>query len=208
MSTLAVICKAPVPGRVKTRLTPPWTPEQAAGLAEAALRDTFAAVRAARCDRRVAVLDGAPGPWLETGIEVVAQAAGTLDLRLAAAVRALGGPLVIIGMDTPQVTPALLERALELTLRHGSALGPAADGGFWAVGLRRPAPEALAGVPMSRPDTGALQLARLAALGHRPARLPELVDVDDADSARAVAHAVPRSTFAAALARLGTAVPA
>ena len=68
---LAVICKSPVPGRVKTRLTPPCTPAEAAALAEAALRDTFAAVRATHAVRRIAVLDGAPGPWLGPGIEVV-----------------------------------------------------------------------------------------------------------------------------------------
>ena len=73
MSTLAVICKAPVSGRVKTRMCPPCTPQQAAALAEAALWDTFDAVRATPCTRRVAVLDGEPGPWLGAGIDVIAQ---------------------------------------------------------------------------------------------------------------------------------------
>ena len=66
--TLAVIAKAPVAGRVKTRLCPPCTPEEAAALAEAALRDTLAAMAAAApraaWRRRVVVLDGAPGAWL------------------------------------------------------------------------------------------------------------------------------------------------
>ena len=63
--TLLVIAKSPAPGRVKTRLTPPCTPEQAAQLAGAALSDTLAAAsRTRRAARRVLVLDGAPGAWL------------------------------------------------------------------------------------------------------------------------------------------------
>jgi glycosyltransferase A (GT-A) superfamily protein (DUF2064 family) len=63
--TLLVIAKSPAPGRVKTRLTPPCTPEQAARLAGAALSDTLAAAaRTRRAARRVLVLDGASGPWL------------------------------------------------------------------------------------------------------------------------------------------------
>lgn len=64
MSTLLVIAKEPRPGRVKTRLTPPFSPRQAAALAEAALVDTLLAVAAAPVRRRVLVLDGTPGPWL------------------------------------------------------------------------------------------------------------------------------------------------
>src|SRR5437762_2879352 len=67
---LAVIAKAPQPGRVKTRLCPPCTPLQAAALARAALADTLAAVRATPAPRRVLVLDGV---WAAGGLEVVAQ---------------------------------------------------------------------------------------------------------------------------------------
>lgn len=209
MSTLAVICKAPVPGRVKTRLSPPWTPEQAAALAAAALADTFDAVRATACTRRVAVLDGEPGPWLGRGIDVVPQGSGGLADRLAAAFAELGAPTVIIGMDTPQVTPALLEAALAATRSHGSALGPAADGGYWAIGLGRVDPLAVVGVPMSARDTGIRQHERLVERGLAPAALAPLTDVDDEASARAVAAAAPDSRFAAALAALdATLVPA
>ncbi len=69
-----MIAKEPVPGRVKTRLTPPFTPQEAARLAEAALADTLAAAAAAPVARRVLVLDGSPGPWVPPGFEVVPQA--------------------------------------------------------------------------------------------------------------------------------------
>src|SRR5690242_13674278 len=81
--TLLVIAKEPLPGRVKTRLTPPYSPREAAELAAAALGDTLEAVRATPARRRVLVLDGRPGPWLPAGFEVVPQVPGGLDVRLA-----------------------------------------------------------------------------------------------------------------------------
>src|SRR2546427_100221 len=102
---LLLIAKAPVPGRVKTRLCPPATPVQAAAL------QAFDAV-----------------------------------------------------------------------------LGPAADGGWWALGLREPSHAgALVGVPMSTEDTGARTLEALRGRGLRIGLLPELRDVDTADDAHAVA---------------------
>ncbi|MFJ9602357.1 TIGR04282 family arsenosugar biosynthesis glycosyltransferase [Streptomyces althioticus] len=195
--TLLVIAKEPRPGRVKTRLTPPFTPEEAAALAEAALADTLDAVARTPARRRVLVLDGAPGPWLPAGVEVVPQCAGGLDERLAGAFAGCDGPALLIGMDTPQVTPELL------TVDFADCdawFGPAADGGFWALGLADPDPGLLRGVPMSTPHTGAAQRRRLDGLRVRD--LPPLRDVDTAQDAAAVADAAPDGRFAARLARL------
>ena len=126
---LLVIAKEPVPGRAKTRLTPPCTPVQAAGLARAALEDTLAAVLAARASRRVLVLDGQPGPWLPAGFELIAQRGEDLAERLAAAFADTGAPAFLVGMDTPQLTPALLELGLAAVARGEAAFGPALDGG-------------------------------------------------------------------------------
>jgi len=196
---LAVIAKAPVPGRVKTRLCPPYTRAEAAALAEAALRDTLAAVRAVRGVRRVVVLDGAPGRWLGPGIAVIPQRGGDLGERLAAAFADLGGPALVVGMDTPQLEPGHLRRALAALARHDAVLGPALDGGYWGIGLVAPEPAVFAGVPMSRPDTCARQRARLRELGLSWEEREPLRDVDDAASARAVAAAIPGSAFARAL---------
>ncbi|PWK66614.1 hypothetical protein BCL76_110100 [Streptomyces sp. CG 926] len=195
MSTLLVIAKAPVAGRVKTRLTPHFTPEQAAELARAALQDTLAAVLATPARRRVLVLDGAPGPWLPHGIEVVPQCAGGLDARLAAAFARAEGPTLLIGMDTPQVTPDLLARGLDFG-ETDAWFGPADDGGFWALGLAEPDPALLLGVPMSLPTTGEAQRARLIASGRTVRDLPELCDVDTPADAARVAADVPASRFA------------
>ncbi|MET9232941.1 DUF2064 domain-containing protein [Streptomyces cellulosae] len=194
---LLVIAKEPRPGRVKTRLTPPFTPEEAAALAEASLADTLDAVARTPARRRVLVLDGEPGPWLPAGVEVVPQCAGGLDERLAAAFAGCDGPALLIGMDTPQVTPELL--TVDFT-DCDAWFGPAADGGFWALGLADPDPELLRGVPMSTPYTGAAQRRRLDGLRVRD--LPLLRDVDTAEDAVAVADAAPDGRFAARLARL------
>ncbi|WP_039933880.1 TIGR04282 family arsenosugar biosynthesis glycosyltransferase [Streptomyces viridochromogenes] len=198
MTTLLVIAKEPRPGRVKTRLTPPFTPGEAAALAEASLADTLDVVAATPATRRILVLDGEPGPWLPAGFEVLRQCAGGLDERLADAFARCDGPALLIGMDTPQVTPELLAT----DLADGDAcFGPAEDGGFWALGLAVPDPALLRGVPMSTPVTGAVQRERLVAAGLRVRELPRLRDVDTAADAHAVAALAPHGRFAARLAR-------
>jgi rSAM/selenodomain-associated transferase 1 len=201
MSTaLLVIAKEPVAGRVKTRLSPPCTPEQAARLARAALEDTLAAGdRAAGDSRRVLVLDGRPGPWLPPGWEVIPQRGGELADRLAAAFADVGGPAFLVGMDTPQLTPGALADGLAALDRVDAAFGPAVDGGYWAIGLREPDPAVFARVPMSRVYTGAIQRARLAALGLHTVDLSPMRDVDDIAAARAVAAEAPLGRFAAVL---------
>jgi rSAM/selenodomain-associated transferase 1 len=208
--TLAVIAKAPVAGRVKTRLCPPCTPGEAAALAEAALRDTLAAMagapeRAGRRVRRAIVLDGAPGAWLSDE-QVVAQRGGGLDERLAAAFADLGGgPALIVGMDTPQLTAAALADALAALDDHDAVLGPATDGGYWGIGLRRADARALVGVPMSVGHTLTAQRARLAALGLTVADAATLVDVDTIEDAAHVAAQAPGTAFARAFAGLAIA---
>nr|WP_232247871.1 DUF2064 domain-containing protein [Kitasatospora azatica] len=203
--TLLVIAKAPVPGRVKTRLTPPFTPEQAAALARAALTDTLRTLGTVPAGRRILVLDGAAqDSWLPPGWTVLPQVAGGLDARLAAAFghAPADAPALLVGMDTPQLSAAALAEPLSAAARAGADawFGPAADGGFWALGLARPsaalAEQLLLGVPMSTPQTGALLLARLAAAGLRVTRLPELRDVDTAEDAAEVARLAPDSAFA------------
>jgi glycosyltransferase A (GT-A) superfamily protein (DUF2064 family) len=198
--SLLVIAKAPVPGRVKTRLSPPCTPTQAAALARAALEDTLAAALATRgAGRRVLVLDGEPADWLPDGFELIGQRGEGLAARLAAAFEDAGGPAFLIGMDTPQVTAVLLDAGLTAVAGGGAAFGAALDGGYWGIGLPEPDAAAFDGVPMSAGNTGAVQGARLAALGLHPLVLPPLRDVDTIADARAVACAAPGTRFAAVL---------
>jgi rSAM/selenodomain-associated transferase 1 len=199
---IVVIAKAPVPGRSKTRLTPPCTPADAALLAGAALHDTLRTVVATPAARRVCVLDGEPGSWLPAGIEVLRQRGEGLDERLACAFDDVDAPALLIGMDTPQVTPELLTAAARRLSDEDvdAVLGEAPDGGYWALGLRRADPVLLRGVPMSTPATCAHQRARLGAHGMRVGELPVVRDVDDIADARAVARLAPGGRFARTLA--------
>jgi rSAM/selenodomain-associated transferase 1 len=197
---LIVLAKAPVPGRVKTRLCPPCTPVHAAVLARAALLDTLSAAAATGPRRLVLAFDGAPAPWVPRNFAVVPQRGHGLDRRLAAAFEDVGGPALLVGMDTPQLTPALLQHAMT-TLSRGcdAVLGPALDGGYWAIGLRRPDPRVFDGVPMSTASTAHLQLTRLHDLGLDVHPLPPRRDVDTYADAIAVASEAPASRFARAL---------
>lgn len=205
-TTVVVLAKAPVAGRVKTRLCPPCTPDEAAVLAAAALGDTLHAVGAARVDRRVLALDGAPAREVPAAFRVVAQCGGGLDRRLAHALGGHPGPTVLVGMDTPQLRPGHLEGAVAALTRPGvdAVLGPALDGGYWAIGLRDPAraADALLGIPMSTARTARAQRRRLDRMGLVTAELGVLRDVDRFDDALAVAAEAGGGRFARAVARL------
>lgn len=188
--TVIVIAKEPVPGRVKTRLQAEFTPGEAAALARASLADTLAAVRKTPVRRSVLALDGTPGPWLPNGFTVISQRGDGLDERLAAAFEDAyrNEPMVLVGMDTPQVTPELLSAGWT---GYDAVLGLTEDGGYWCLGLREPDRRATVGVPMSTDHTGAAQLARLELLGYRVKLLPTLRDMDTPRDAAAIAAAFP-----------------
>jgi hypothetical protein len=203
---IVVLADEPIPGRVSSGLTPPFSPREAAALAGAALADTLAAVRRTRVVRRVVCLAGEPGPWLPDGFEVLIQRGRGLDERIAAAMwdtyAGLPLPMVLMGTGTPQVTAGLLEAATEPLARTmaDAAFGPATSGGFWLLGLRRPNPDLTVGVPMGEPITGRAQLVRLIQAGLRIHMTPELADVDTLAGAAQVARLAPGSRFATTLA--------
>jgi rSAM/selenodomain-associated transferase 1 len=198
-----VIAKQPVPGRVKTRLTPPCSPVQAAELAAASLRDTLAAVAGTPAARRVLVFEGDPTDWCPPGFDTIAQRGDGLGERLQAAFDEVPGPALLVGMDTPQLTSGHLSAALEQLNRPGvdTVIAPTDDGGYWCVGFSHPVPDAFVGVPMSSEQTYAHQLARFDELGLSVALAPRLRDVDTIADARIVAEETPDSHFAVALAQ-------
>jgi glycosyltransferase A (GT-A) superfamily protein (DUF2064 family) len=208
---LLVVAKAPVPGLAKTRLAASIGHEAAADLAAAALLDTLAAVRDADVAARIVALTGDLGSArraeeleeLLAGCVVIAQHGDALGERLAAAHRDAAdlapGPVLQIGMDTPQVTGSLLTAAAGELARAGvdAVYGPATDGGWWALGLAEPYRATfLAGVVMSRADTGARTLAGLRTIGPRVSELVTLTDVDTIDDVATVASELrPDSHF-------------
>lgn len=206
---LLVVAKEPVPGLVKTRLCPPCSGEEAAAVAEAALVDTLTAALASRADRVVLSLAGQPGPWCPEGVEVVDQGSGSFADRLATTWKAARGPALQVGMDTPQVTSADLDHALDALLDSATdaVLGLADDGGWWAIGFRSPRPDAFDGIPTSQADTGRRQRERLDEMGLRTTMLPSQRDVDTWEDAMAVAREHPSTRFGQLVAALAGATP-
>ncbi|MFC0032645.1 DUF2064 domain-containing protein [Micromonospora chaiyaphumensis] len=223
MTVLLVVAKAPVPGAVKTRLCPPAEPAQAARVAAAALRDTLDAVTAtpgvvpvlALAGRLADAEDGADLAAAVAGWPVLPQRGDDLADRLAHAHADVadaypGRPVFQIGMDTPQLTAALLAAAVRRLGATGTdaVLGPAADGGWWALGLRDPRhATALRGLPMSTADTGRRTRVALAGRGLRIGTLPVLRDVDEWADALAVSDLVPTGRFAGEVAAVRRARP-
>jgi uncharacterized protein len=201
MTKILVIAKAPVPGRVKTRLCPPCAPSDAAAIARAALVDTLHTVAGVEGAEPIVVLDGVAGDWLPEGMPFVAQRGPGLAERIEAAFAEADGPALLIGMDTPQVTADVLQLGLDALASPGidAVLGEATDGGWWIAGLRTALDRTFAGVPMSTAFTARAQRARFRELGLRTAELPRLQDVDSFADAIAVAREVPGSSFAAAV---------
>jgi glycosyltransferase A (GT-A) superfamily protein (DUF2064 family) len=150
-------------------------------------------------------MDGTPTERDATDFTVLPQSSGGLDERLATICDAVRGPLLIIGMDTPQFSAdhlaGLLDDWYAPGARHEAWMGPATDGGFWALALRRPDGNLIRGVPMSTASTGARQLVRLESAGLSVGMLPELRDMDHFSDALKIAAEIPGSAFAQAVAQ-------
>jgi len=199
---ILVMAKDPQPGRSKTRLCPPCSPEQAAGLAAAALHDTLDVVTSVPATRWILVLEGDGRRWQRPGWQVIAQRGGGLDERLGNAFIDVGEPALLVGMDTPQLTGEMLRDGQRALSRFDAVLGPAQDGGYWSVGLRYGHPQAFAGVPMSSEQTLCRQRERFSLLGLTTHEQVALRDVDTIADAHAVAAQVPGSRFARAVREL------
>ncbi|MBT2534277.1 DUF2064 domain-containing protein [Arthrobacter sp. ISL-48] len=201
--TVAVIAKQCLPGRVKTRLSPPLTREDAAALAQLSLSRTLDTVRSLPARHRLLVMEGTPGRRDAERFTVVPQASGDLAERLAAICDAVSGPLLIIGMDTPQLSrnhlAPLLQDWSSAAPCHAAWMGPATDGGFWALALRQPDGALIRGVPMSTGATGSRQLRRLSGAGLSTGLLPELRDMDDFGDALQIAAQIPDTDFSYAV---------
>ncbi|MDO5493432.1 MAG: DUF2064 domain-containing protein, partial [Nesterenkonia sp.] len=152
--------------------------------------------------------DGARAEELITacaGHRVITQRGDDFAARLIAAHHDAdaGQGVVQIGMDTPQVTTAHLRATADSLEAHDAVLGPAEDGGWWALGVREPGwTRCLTSVPMSQPETGARTSAALTVRGARVGTAPSLRDVDTWGDAIAVAELIPQSRFAAEVLRI------
>lgn len=202
-----VMAKAPVAGEAKTRLGASIGMSAAAEVAAAALLDTLEVCSAAFPGRCTLALSGdlaraARGAELSAAVarwSVTPQQGTGFGERLAAAHASMAGPVVQIGMDTPQVTVDLLHKAAEALSAHDAVLGPAPDGGWWVLGLRDPRhAQVLTEVPMSTADTFERTLAALRGEGLHVGVTETARDVDEVADARLVAAEAPHTRFARA----------
>ena len=182
---VVVFAKAPVPGRVKTRLIPALGAEGAARLAGDLLAD---AVAEALASGLAVELCGDPDPagWgdlLPAGpLLLAAQGEGDLGARLARAARRVlteGENVLLIGADCPGLTRALLADASTALAAHDAVIHPALDGGYVLLGLRRFESSLFDAIAWSSPGVAKQTLARLAALGWSVDVREPLADVDE-----------------------------
>lgn len=184
-----VMVKAPIAGTVKTRLTPPVPPEDAARLALAFAQDVVSGLR-----QTCAVLIAyAPAqgrvllePSLPAGLAWTPQRGQDLGERLSAALLDAStrgfAPLLVVGTDSPTLPPAFAAEAVSV-LQSGRAdvvLGPTEDGGYYLVGVRSPIPGLFDNVAWSTPLAFAHTAANAARLGLRLHTLPFWYDIDTA----------------------------
>ena len=183
---LLVLARVPVLGQVKSRLAA----EIGAPAALAAYRELLAITRAAAAGAGVHGTAWLAGPaaavaaWAWPELAVCTQPPGDLGRRLAAAFAAAfaagAGRVAVIGTDCPGLRAAHLTRAFALLADHDLVLGPAADGGYYLLGLRQIQPALFQHKAWGTASVLADTLADARRLGLRVAQLPTLRDVDTA----------------------------
>lgn len=164
-----------LPVQVIVLVQPPVAPE------DAPLQETLGAVLAAPVTRRVLALGGTASEWLPTGFQRIGQRGGSYGERMAAALADAHAtaslPMLLIRPDARRITPGMLADAARslVSAEADAAFGPAADGGFWLLGLRRPDRSLVVGIPAPGEGGGGRQLLdRLASAGLRVALAPRL----------------------------------
>ncbi len=194
---LLIFAKQPIPGKVKTRLVPPLSPEQAAALYRCMVEDVLAGVAQFRdIDRFLFYEDGEGAREFfrkkVTGMTLAPQRGDDLGKRMAAAfgaVFALGyKAAVIIGSDAPDLPLSYIEEAFARLDNggDGAVFGPCEDGGYYLLGLTRLADGLFLDVPWSSGAVLGESLKRAAGAGMEVSLLPVWHDVDrPADLVRA-----------------------
>ncbi|MCI0419469.1 MAG: TIGR04282 family arsenosugar biosynthesis glycosyltransferase [Anaerolineae bacterium] len=202
-NALIVVAKQPAPGQTKTRLSPPLTPEHASALYECFLLDALDQMREVdKAQRVIAYLPLDARDYFHrfaSDFELVPQNGHDLGSRLD---HALTGCLsqgyervVIMDSDSPTLPSAYLSQAFN-ALADGAdvTLGPCDDGGYYLIGIKKPAPRLLREVQMSTPTVAADTIALAEKEGLRVSLLPTWYDVDDVISLRRLTEELENHT--------------
>jgi hypothetical protein len=192
--SVLIMAKAPRPGTVKTRLEPLLGPTGCAALHTALIGHTAALARQVAPVSTFLAFDPPDAAaeiraLIPAGVRLLPQREGHLGVRLAAATEAVltrrPGPLIVIGADAPTLTPEVVARAAGSLDGHDVVFGPAVDGGYYLVGVRRPHPELFAIDPSlwSGPQVLAASVAAATRAGLTVELLPPLRDLDTPEDA-------------------------
>ena len=184
---LIVFARYPEPGRCKTRLIPSMGAQGAAYLQHSLILRTLAWAR--RLEARGIALElhyaGPEAPmraWLGRRVSLAPQSKGDLGLRmhasLAGALRAGEGPAVLVGCDIPGLTDYVMARAFDALKHVDLVLGPANDGGYYLIGLKKPALGLFEDMTWGHKEVLQRTLDRASALGLSHALVDRLQDLD------------------------------
>jgi len=170
---IVIFAKAPVPGKVKTRLIPMLGAEGAAQLAQRMLASTVEHAKEAGLStpQLCATPHAADPTWeqhLPSGLWLTDQGAGDLGRRLAAATERVidaGEHVLLIGTDCPALDANRLREAAAQLTNHDAVIHPATDGGYVLLGLRRSDPSLFDDIAWSTDSVAATTIERIQALG-------------------------------------------
>ena len=186
MPTLGIFAKRPVPGAVKTRLAVAIGDEAAARFYEVSLRTLLARVRGLELRRVIAHAGGSSEElaWFGQfeGYELWLQPAGDLGKKLTAWFEfacATDDRVLVIGSDSPTLPLEYIQQAITALDNNDCVIGPADDGGYYLLGLRRPVPQLFEGIAWSGPLVLAETLTRALSQQLIVAVLPPWTDVDE-----------------------------
>ncbi len=200
-TTLGLFAKQPLPRQVKTRLTPPLSPDQACKLYQVALEETVS--RLQQTGLPLVLCYAGDRDWFATNfpeVALLAQHGADLGLRLQAATQALfeagAGPVLLLGSDSPDLPLSLLQRALTQLQQRDAVTIPCQDGGYALIGLQRPLLQLFVDVPWSteRVLAATRECARRADLDY--AEIEAWDDLDDLASLRRLVERSPQSLTA------------
>lgn len=185
---LAVMMKAPRPGRVKTRLGPVYSADRILELYRALVEDTIALARGMRV-RTVAVCPAADEAelcaWLPRGVEVMPQNGDGLASGLHSTFDQLCDDsrtrVIAFNADSPHLAAGVLDAAFAALAIHDIVVGPCDDGGYYLVGAKRPYDGLFDATTMGRESACAALLAEADRRGLRVALSAEHYDVDVPD---------------------------
>lgn len=186
---ILLFARYPVPGRAKTRLIPEIGPRNAALLHRRMAEHAVGVVRAALApgDAEATVCCAGARPrefraWLGEDLHYWTQPEGDLGTRMRRAVEAAfsrgAAGAILAGTDVPDLSADMLRRAIEGLRGHDVVLGPAADGGYYLIGVKRPIPELFAGMDWGTADVCRRTRDAIRRLGMTLVELPTLRDVD------------------------------